>query len=89
MKNLVKTTVTIPEDMLQAAKLKAVHEKTTLSHLIREGLEDRLKKQEPTRRKKKLDPLRHLGAFSIGIKVPYKHRSDLYDEHIKRKMGIR
>lgn len=90
MAKLVKTTVTIPEHMLQRAKIKAIEEKTSLSALIRQALENRLSLTQPKRKQlKKRDPLRFLGTFSIGIKVPYKHRSDLYDEHIKRKMGFR
>jgi len=92
MSNLIKTTITLPEEILQIAKIKAVQEKTTLSNLIREGLKTRLTIDFPSKktssRHKKLDPLRHLGVFKLGIKEPYKKREDLYDEHIKRKMDL-
>lgn len=43
MKNIVRTTITLPEDLLQEAKIKAVMEKTSLSDLIRKGLEEQVK----------------------------------------------
>ncbi|OGF99617.1 hypothetical protein A3D78_04580 [Candidatus Gottesmanbacteria bacterium RIFCSPHIGHO2_02_FULL_39_14] len=89
MADMVKTTIMLPEDILREAKITAVNEKTTLSKVIRESLETRLGKTIRTRNiKQNKDPLRFLGAFSIGIKVPYKHRADLYEEHLKRKMGF-
>lgn len=85
MADLVKTTVTIPEDILQAAKLQAVREKTTLSSLIREALRGKV----ASRKKRKVkDPMKLLGKYSLGIKKIYNKRSDLYHEHIKRKMGF-
>ena len=88
MNQLVKTTITIPEDLLQTVKLTAVHSKTTFSHVIRDALEDYIRKPKKQKIVKK-DPMRLLGKFKLGIKVPYKNRSDLYDEHLQRKMGIR
>lgn len=90
MKDLVKTTVTVPEDLLRIAKLTALQEKTNLSSIIREGLQIRLSQRDfPKKSIKKKDPLRYLGVFKLGIKIPYKHRSDLYEEHTRRKMGLR
>ncbi len=83
--NLVKTTVTIPEDLLRMAKLKAVQEKTTVSDLIRDGLKTRL--QRPRMIEKK-DPMRLAGRFRLGSAKIYNKRSDLYDDHILRKMGL-
>ncbi len=86
MQNLVKTTLTIPEELLQQAKITAIKENTTLSQLVREGLFERVQlKRSPSKSK---DPMRLLGKFSLGINKIYNKRSDLYDEHIKRKMGL-
>lgn len=38
MQTLIKTTITLPEELYQLAKMKAVQEKTNLSALIRVGL---------------------------------------------------
>jgi hypothetical protein len=38
MQNLIKTTITLPEDLFQLAKMKAVKDKTNLSALVRAGL---------------------------------------------------
>lgn len=85
MANLVKTTVTIPEDILQAAKMTAVREGTTLSSIVRDALKVKL---NPRKGRKVKDPMRLLGKYSLGIKKIYNKRSDIYDEHIKRKMGL-
>lgn len=85
MSDLVKTTITLPEDLLQKAKLMAIREKTTLSKVMRVAIEDKVSQK---RGRKVKDPMKLLGTFSIGIKKIYNKRSDLYDEHIKRKMGL-
>lgn len=84
MADLVKTTITIPEDILKRAKLVALQEKTTLSEILRDALKKRVYGYTRTINK---DPLKFMGAFSIGIKKIYNKRSDLYEEHLKRKMG--
>lgn len=84
MTDLVKTTITVPEDILQAAKRAAVEEKTTLSSIIREAIKDRIYKRKKNITK---DPTKFMGVFSIGIKKIYNKRSDLYAEHLRRKMG--
>lgn len=86
MGNLVKTTVTIPEDIIKAARVTAVNEGTTLSNIIREGLELRIYKRP---RMKIKDPMSLLGKYNLGAGKIYNKRSDLYDDHLKRKMGIR
>lgn len=85
MGNLVKTTVTIPEDIIKAARVTAVNEGTTLSNIIREALKTRVYGREKSARR---DPMKLAGKYSIGIGRIYNKRSDLYDEHLKRKMGI-
>lgn len=86
MSNLVRTSVLIPEDLLQMAKLKAVKEKTTVSDMIRNVLHDQVHGKNAVAKKK--DPMKSLGKFSLGITKIYNKRSDLYDEHIRRKMGL-
>lgn len=85
MADLVKTTVTIPENILQRAKIVALREKTTLSKIIREALEEKVSRKRGRIVK---DPMKLLGTFSIGIKNIYNKRSDLYEEHLRRKMGL-
>lgn len=82
---LVKTTVTIPEDIIRQAKLVALSENTTLSDLIRSALEDKVK---PHKKKKLKDPMKLAGTFTMGIDKLYSKRSDLYDDRLKRKMGF-
>lgn len=85
MDHLIKTTITIPENILNKAKLLALKEKITLSRVIREALEEKVEKR---RGRKVKDPMELLGTLSIGINKIYNKRSDLYDEHLRRKMGL-
>ena len=82
LQTLVKTTVLLPAHLLQKAKLRAVHEKTTVARMIRESLADRIESRGTKMHAVISDPLRHLGAFTCGIQTPYIKRSDLYEEHI-------
>lgn len=84
MADLVKTTITLPEELLEKAKMVAIREKTTLSGLMRQTLEAKIMHR---RGKLVKDPMRLAGIFKLGIKKIYNKRSDLYDDHIFRKMG--
>ena len=86
MQNLVKTTVTIPEETLLLIKYLALQRNTSVSEIFREALREKV--NLPKKEAKRKDPMRLLGRFSIGIDKIYNKRSDLYDEHIKRKMGL-
>lgn len=75
MTNVVKTTLNIPEDLLQKAKLLSVQEKKTLSKIITEALEQRIGIKK---RKISKSPLNTLGKLRIGVNKIYKKRADLY-----------
>ena len=85
MADMVKTTITIPSEIFVKAKIKAVREKKSLSKLIREALREKV---EPKRNKQVKDPMRLAGIFKLGTDKLYEKRSDLYEEHINRKMGL-
>lgn len=87
MADMVKTTITLPEDLLQEAKFVALQEKTTLSKIIREGVAARIGKKI-NKVKTKKNPMRFAGVLRGGIDKIYHKRSDLYEEHLKRKMGL-
>ena len=86
MSQLVKTTIMLPEELLQMAKYTAVREKTTVSGLIKTSLEQRLNGR--IKKKQVKDPMSSLGKLRLGINKIYNKRSDLYEEHIRRKMGF-
>lgn len=86
MQNLVKTTVTIPEETLLLIKYLALQRGTSVSEIFREALREKV--NLPKKAAKKKDPMRLLGKLSIGIDKIYNKRSDLYDDYIRRKMGI-
>lgn len=67
------------------AKIVAVQQKTTVSAMVRDTLDRHLSGAVTTPSRK--DPMKSLGTFSIGIKKVYNKRSDLYEDHLRRKMG--
>ena len=88
MADIVKTTITIPEDELMRAKMAAIQENKTLSEIIREAIAQRIPGRTAKREKKK-DPMRLAGLFKLGVKKEDTfRRKDIYDQYLKRKMGI-
>ena len=88
MQTQVKTTVSLPGDLIQRAKITAVEHKLTLSHLIRKGLEKEIDfYQSAPLNDRTMNPLRHLGIYKIGIQRSYKKRADIYEKLLKRNLG--
>lgn len=85
MHNLIRTSITIPEDVYDNARLVAARRRESVSKLISKLLETHLVDTIPP--KKQRDPQDILGKYSLGAKEPYKHRSEIYDEYLERKMG--
>lgn len=84
----VKTTIMLPKDELLRAKMSALQENKTLSVIISEALSQRNSNQIEKKKKKK-DPMRLAGIFKLNIKKGETfRRKDMYEEHIKRKMGF-
>lgn len=80
----LKTTLTIPEHLMQQVKLYALSERKTVSELMREALAQRLAHQDTH----KTEPTHRLGVLRLGTTNIYKKRVDLYANHIQRKMGV-
>lgn len=88
MTQLVRTTITIPEDLLRQLKTKAVNKKISVSTLITNAIQKET--PSPAKKRKKIkDPMKFAGVFSIGIDKIYDNRDELYDEDIKRHLGNR
>ncbi len=85
MQKLIRTSITIPEDIYKDARVVAAKKSESLSKFITQSI--RIRMYGKAKPKKKTDPTKILGKYSLGGKEPYKHRSELYDEHLKRKMG--
>lgn len=85
MSNLVRTTIALPEETLRLSKIIALEEKRTLNEVIREALETRLYGK---RKKAVAEPQKLLGQFSLGIGKIFRKRSEIYEEHLKRKLAF-
>lgn len=82
---MVRTTITLPTQLLQQLKMQAVREKKTVSKLVVEAAENKLK----TSRKPFpiLDPLKMLGKYKLHAKKNETYRrEDMYDEYLKHKV---
>lgn len=79
MTNLVKTTITLPEDLFMAIKMKAVREKTNVSALLRLGLIKQLQQLND----KPINNVRQMQGF-----IPTKrHRTEKdFDEAIAQSV---
>lgn len=75
----VRTTIYLDENLYLQAKRKALEERSTLTELIKRGLQNQLaEKKYP---KKKTNHLR-LGNYNLGIKQKYQklRRVDIYED---------
>lgn len=80
---LIRTTVTLPEILIDEAKHYALAQKTSLSQLMREGLAERIKSNLKTNQKSLLSVA---GSLNLKGKRPLT-RSELYEDHLKQKIG--
>lgn len=87
MKKLIRTSITIPEDLYKQAKIKASMLRESFSAYVAESLQERISQIRNRKTAKTVDPAETLGVFSIGIKKIPK-RSQLYEEYLKRKLGF-
>lgn len=83
----VRTTITLPDQLLQTARLAAVNQRIPLSMVIEKALEEKLLQKKEQKRIAE-DPMKFIGVYKLGTKKIYTKRSELYDAHIRRKMGF-
>ena len=86
MSGLIRTTITLSEQLFQQARYYAVSQKITVSQLMREGLKIRIQKKQPIVDSSKKSFLELAGSLDLKGKAP-PIRSELYEKHIKHKMG--
>lgn len=78
MANLLRTTITVPEELLKEAKLTAVKEEKTLSELVREALEEKIAFKTPLYSKKEILSLAgSIESSSPMFKDPRKYIEEL------------
>jgi hypothetical protein len=83
MKKILRKTITIPESLYKQAKIHAAYCNESFSAYVVNILESKIRK----RKKMKIDPMKTLGRLSLGIKkLPT--RSEIYDEYLKKKLGL-
>ena len=86
MRNLIRTSITIPEDIYRQAKILAANTGQSFSSFVVRVLVGSIKGRKD--KKEISNPFTTTGVFSLGVKKIYRKRSDLYDKFLKRKMGI-
>jgi hypothetical protein len=86
MKKLIRTTITVPEDIYKQTKVKASLVQESFSAYVTEALYEKINQIIDEPLKKRVDPKKTLGVFSLGIKkIP--SRKKLYETHLQRKLG--
>lgn len=81
MTNLLRTTITLPEDLLEMAKLVSIKEKKTLSEFIRESIKEKIGRKKPLYSKKRLFAL----AGSIDSDAPMFKNPRKYIEELRKE----
>lgn len=81
MVNMLRTTITLPEDLLEMAKLVSIKEKKTLSELIRESIREKIGRKKPLYSKKRLFSLMgSINSDSPMFRNPRKYIKELREE---------
>jgi len=86
MKKLIRTTITVPEDIYKQAKIKASLAQESFSAYVTEALYEKINQLKNKLLVKKVAPEKTLGVFSLGIKKIPK-RKNLYENYVQRKLG--
>ena len=85
MKKLIRKTITIPEHIYMQAKINAGYCNESFSAYIVNILEEKIHNKKKNQQLK--NPFKSMGVFSLPVKkLPT--RDKLYEDHLKRKMGI-
>ncbi len=85
MTYLMRTTITLPDSLLEQAKYYAIANKTTVSQLIQEGLATKIKAKIKNKPK---SILTLAGSLDLGSKEP-PTRNEIYDSYLKQKISPR
>jgi len=80
MANLVRTTITLPEEVYEQAKILAAAEDMSMSKLISKLLEV-LVKGERVEVEQATDSL---GTLFLGTDIIYKKRDEIYGDRLRR-----
>ena len=82
MSNLIRTSITIPEDIYQSARMIAAAKRISVSKLIAMILTHEIHDGHDTAGK---DPFALLGKYKLGLRKAYESRSDMYDKHLENR----
>ena len=78
-----RTTIVLPQDLLYQAKIYALGNKTNVSRLIRDCLNEKIRGRQF---KKTKSILELAGSLNLKGKKPLA-RSKIYEEYLKNKIG--
>ena len=85
-----RTTITLPSDLLEAARITAFHRRMSVSELIRAGLQKTIhthfKPPKKTKKKQMKTPLEQfVGGRSLGFAGI--EREKLYEDYLRKKVS--
>ena len=91
MPNLIRTTITLPDELWRWTKIHAARLNLTANDLVRLGINELRRNPSKIKQARKRRPgsiLKELaGSLDLGGKEPYNHRSELYEERLDRKFS--
>lgn len=84
---MIRTTITLPEDLYEELRRAAFYQKKTISAIIRERINGKPKK-EKQKSKSALEALIGLAELSKGKKTYKFNRKKFYGDIIKHKLSF-
>lgn len=86
---MANLTLSIDDDLLQAARVRAVGEGTSVNEICRKAIENYARADSPDERVRRFDEFMALVASKSrkAVPVPWKNREDFY-EHVLTERGL-
>lgn len=81
----VRTTVYLDEELYIAAKKKAIEDRTTLTELIKKGLENQVVVKKKPDEKPVKDILELRGIFKTKKRIPFRKVREGFGEYLARR----
>lgn len=81
---MIKTTITLPVNLMTQLKYYAVNQNLNMSEIIRASIQEKLGIKKNTNR----SLLDLVGSIKPNKKYTLVSRDEMYDEHLKQKIGF-
>ena len=83
----VRTTIVLPEDDIRLIKIMAINQGLTMSEFISQKIRGGAVDKKEDAKNEEKEGLALAGSLSLGGREPYKKRTDIYEQHLRRKIS--